>query len=650
MFAPESATTVDTVTVGSLALAVLYAALAPLHLLLLEGVPRVTMTLLATTSGVLCAALWWQVRRLDRARQAGTVNAFLLAMCAVPLVNSLTHMGLTGQLEQTTVLMLSVVGVAAVNPHRAQVVPLLTAATATWGVLVWATSPEPASQTMHYAIQLGLALGLGVGIALIRDRVAARLAGARGALSTQLADAVRLSEAVERSEHRFRSVFEDSPVGIGLSDEHGHFVEVNDALCALLGRPAGDLLGRSAANFTHPEDLAIQAGAGAMIEAATDGVARLEKRYIRPDGEVRWVWLTLRHVPGPQQETYTLAHVQDVTARKADEVQLRQSREAMAATAAIASASQHNADARPVALDALRSLSRSRSTMLFEPVGDGTLAITATCGDESMLGTTVDLNEPAVTTRVFANARGTFIPGAQSDPSVNQRLLHLTSAGSVMWEPVVAEGEVLAVMVVIWDESETLVTEVERQAVTMVAAELASALMAEDMRTQLEEATVTDPLTGLLNRRGWEQQVAVLRAHSQRSRQPFTVALVDLDHFKRFNDTHGHNRGDDALAHFAARAQESLRGVDAIARWGGEEFAIALRDTDADQAAAVLDRLRVTAPGELTCSIGYCEVPAGGSADDGLVAADRALYAAKGDGRDRIHRADAPARRAAGAS
>lgn len=642
---PESGSRAEPVVIGTLALAALYAALTPMHLLALSGVPRTVMTLLAATSAALCAAMWWRTRHLDRFHHASSVDRYLLAMCLVPLVNSLTHLGVTGQLEQTTVLMLSVVGVASVNPHRRHVVPLFAAAVAVWAVLVWWTDPEPRSQTVHYAIQLGLAVALGCALFVIRARVADRLATARRELATQLADAVRLRNTVTASEQRFRSVFEDSPVAIALSDEQGHFVEVNDALCELLGRPTEGVLGRSAAEFTHPDDLATQQKAGPLIEAAPDGVATLEKRYVRPGGDVRWVWLTLRHVLGPTGETYTLAHVQDVTVRKADEEKLRQSREAMATTAEIASASQRSVDVRPVAVDAARRFCRARAAAVLELTRPGVLSATAASGQDNLLGIEVDLAEPSMTADVWTTSRPMFISHATNHPMVNQRLLQLVGGDSLMWHPVMVGEEMRALMVVFWDESDIEESDHRREAVGMVATELSSALMAADMRLQLEEATVTDPLTGLLNRRGWKRQMQELVAHSERSLRPFTIALVDLDHFKLFNDTHGHDRGDQALTSFARAVTEALRAVDVIARWGGEEFVVALRDTDAEQAEEVLERLRASTAGELTCSIGYCTVPPGGSPDRGLVAADRALYAAKGGGRNQIHQAAAPTAR-----
>ncbi len=103
----------------------------------------------------------------------------------------------------------------------------------------------------------------------------------------------------------FQLMFTASPVAIGLPDENAKMIAVNPAMCALLGRPEAELLGSSTVPFTHPDDLHSNRSAQALLEAAAangDGVVRLDKRYVRPDGEVRWAWLTVTMTAGPRGE------------------------------------------------------------------------------------------------------------------------------------------------------------------------------------------------------------------------------------------------------------------------------------------------------------------------------------------------------------
>ncbi len=154
----------------------------------------------------------------------------------------------------------------------------------------------------------------------------------------------------------------------------------------------------------------------------------------------------------------------------------------------------------------------------------------------------------------------------------------------------------------------------------------------------MEGLARTDPLTGLLNRRGF-QEIAdreVIRA--RRTGEPLVVALLDLDHFKRFNDTRGHQAGDDLLAAAARSWTRELREVDVLARWGGEEFVILLPRCPDQVALNVLERVRSGTPQEQTCSVGYAEWRAGETLDDLTARADVALYEAKEAGRNRVMR------------
>jgi diguanylate cyclase (GGDEF)-like protein len=119
--------------------------------------------------------------------------------------------------------------------------------------------------------------------------------------------------------------------------------------------------------------------------------------------------------------------------------------------------------------------------------------------------------------------------------------------------------------------------------------------------------------------------------------------MSDVDHFKQFNDTHGHLKGDEALRCVAKVLKECSRDVDCVARYGGEEFLIILPETPTKGAVEVAERIRerlaaeAVAGGRLTLSIGVAEFPANGEGDEALIAAaDAALYQAKGEGRDRV--------------
>lgn len=151
----------------------------------------------------------------------------------------------------------------------------------------------------------------------------------------------------------------------------------------------------------------------------------------------------------------------------------------------------------------------------------------------------------------------------------------------------------------------------------------------------LKLSASTDPLTGALNRRGWDTRVAALLTGADDD-AAMTVAVLDLDNFKAYNDSHGHTAGDALLQNFAAAAAASIRDGDVFARWGGEEFIVALPDTTVDQAERILNRLRNCVPHGQTCSIGYTAHTPAETLTDTVARADKALYVAKSRGRNQL--------------
>jgi diguanylate cyclase (GGDEF)-like protein len=142
----------------------------------------------------------------------------------------------------------------------------------------------------------------------------------------------------------------------------------------------------------------------------------------------------------------------------------------------------------------------------------------------------------------------------------------------------------------------------------------------------------TDGLTGLANRRAWDATLAAALAEPG----DLCIALIDIDHFKAFNDAHGHLAGDHLLQRCADAWQAQIRPGDMIARYGGEEFAMLLHDCTMQDATAVLERVRQATPDAVTCSLGVAERQFTDTADTLVARADAALYRAKREGRNRL--------------
>jgi diguanylate cyclase (GGDEF)-like protein len=182
-----------------------------------------------------------------------------------------------------------------------------------------------------------------------------------------------------------------------------------------------------------------------------------------------------------------------------------------------------------------------------------------------------------------------------------------------------------------------------------------------DTAGQINDLAMRDGLTGLYNRAHALKLLQAELERAERSGRAFSVALIDLDHFKKVNDTHGHAVGDEVLRHFGAHAVEAMRTIDVVARWGGEEFLVLLPEV-ADRASAVLavERLRericqealsAGVPGlRVTLSAGVATLQRGEEVAHLLERADRSLYLAKEQGRNRCVYSDPLPRKDAAAA
>lgn len=171
----------------------------------------------------------------------------------------------------------------------------------------------------------------------------------------------------------------------------------------------------------------------------------------------------------------------------------------------------------------------------------------------------------------------------------------------------------------------------------------------EQAKKQFQELSMRDALTGLFNRRYFQASLAVEYSRAKRHQRDFSLVFLDVDHFKKYNDTHGHPEGDKLLTLLGKLLKERVRGSDIPARYGGEEFTIILPETPKAGAVIIAEAIRAmieqteftgghTQPlGRVTASLGVATYPGdGGDPNEILVAADQALYRAKQSGRNQV--------------
>jgi diguanylate cyclase (GGDEF)-like protein len=286
---------------------------------------------------------------------------------------------------------------------------------------------------------------------------------------------------------------------------------------------------------------------------------------------------------------------------------------------------------------AAKSISNATIGLLYEPAADGEGLV---CTAATQLEAETLHKRAAVDSAVQEafHTRRPVLVTTDVEARVGNRASWIATGRprSVLYQPLTRHGVPQGVLVVAWaDQIQT--GSAHTTIASLLAHEAAAVIARADVLDNLADEAQTDALTGLPNRRAWDAQVK--RLHSEGGQ--LVIAMIDFDHFKRFNDTYGHPAGDRLLKATAAAWRDQLRTGDLLARLGGEEFGLLLRDCDPDVATEVTERLRRRVSDNWTCSAGIAVGRPQESIDEIVARADVALYEAKAAGRDRIQFASA---------
>ena len=287
--------------------------------------------------------------------------------------------------------------------------------------------------------------------------------------------------------------------------------------------------------------------------------------------------------------------------------------------------------ARHALCAAAARLARAETVALWEPGTSGaSLELTGVSGPRPVQRSLPFVATPGGAARAFTG--GERIVGSD-DHGVPEFIGETELPKATLWQPVVRDAVPVAVLAFYWrvprgDEHTTLTL------AALLATEAAVTLERVELLSRLESIARTDDLTGLPNRRAWEEELPRELMRSKREARPLCVAMIDLDHFKQYNDEHGHQAGDRFLKEAAAAWGAELRGTDFLARYGGEEFALALPGCTPERSLEVAERIRAATPEGETCSIGITCWDGAEDVASLIGRADGALYEAKHRGRD----------------
>jgi diguanylate cyclase (GGDEF)-like protein len=313
---------------------------------------------------------------------------------------------------------------------------------------------------------------------------------------------------------------------------------------------------------------------------------------------------------------------------------LRDQARGMGAIGRVAHALVGADDARTAVCEAACEVAGAPVAFLLEPAGRDFVS-TAMSGVE-MAPVTIDPRGDAPTgpVRAFTSQETYFVADARSHPALSDLLVEATGARSAVFEPVLRDGQLAGVLIVVWRAPLEALPDAPAGVLRLLAAQAAVAIAHAALRARMGALALTDSLTGLATRRAWDDELPRELARARRGDAPLAVAVIDIDHMSAFNVVRGEREGDRLIKETAARWRAALREVDLLARLDGTEFGVLLPGCGLGDGVDVLDRVRESTPREQTASAGVARWDGDEPAELLLARCRDALAAAKETGRN----------------
>ncbi|BBD08241.1 diguanylate cyclase [Desulfovibrio ferrophilus] len=473
----------------------------------------------------------------------------------------------------------------------------------------------------------------------------------------------------DTSEKKYRGIFEHTIEGVFQTTIDGRFISANPSMAKILGYKDEHSLLKQVQNTRHqiyvsPEDR------DSLVQTLQEEgrIINFETRFRRTDDTIIWVSINARIVRDSQGDTkYIEGLISDITQRKESNEALRRAKQELEQRVEERTTELSNWINELESRDAQRSQLQKMGQMIqlchkVEETYPIILSFLSNLfpGDDISFyifdekSTSLNLVSPNSSRPSFSTDQCWAL--RQGKPYLvdfENRLptchhLNVDPAHEYSCTPLIAQSELIGLLHIAFDTPGPKGNQTKAQLAARIADNLALALANIRLRETLRQQTIQDPLTGLYNRRFMDEIIATEVSRTIRRKRTFGILMIDIDHFKQVNDTHGHDIGDMVLRELGGYLLDNVRAEDVPCRFGGEEFAIIINEVDqktllgkATEICRGISEL-ITVPTKkerlrITVSIGAALFPDhGDTAEDVLKAADLALYQAKEQGRNRV--------------
>jgi diguanylate cyclase (GGDEF)-like protein/PAS domain S-box-containing protein len=445
---------------------------------------------------------------------------------------------------------------------------------------------------------------------------------------------VRLSERLLR--RRAERYIEVAGVLHVVLDPRGRVEMANRMTCATLGLPHEQLVGADwFETAVAPEERAARrAGFDALIAGDGDRLELeldIDNVIVCADGSTRimeWVVTAIHDDDGTVAGV--LSSGTDVTERRAAEARLERERRDLAGLRRIAQDVASLEDARAAVVERVVELTDGAFGSLLEPSPAGGALNVTVATEPTFVGNRIPIGEgPSAAATAFESGETVFIAEEAYHRVASGARFKALGISSMVCHPIDAGGERLGVLTVGWTDPQQSLEDRAAELVRLAADEAAHALQRRAALQRLESAALNDALTGVPNRRAFDEELPRALARAERSGEPLALAYMDLNGFKALNDRDGHAAGDRLLKGIAAAWQAQLRQTDVLARIGGDEFAVVLPNCAASDLDTMVERLRDAVDHQPGCGLGIVVWDGAESAASLQHRADEALYADK---------------------